>query len=200
LADSAISPRPPGSTPQDVCTPQELIIAVKRILGNLVVDWAASKANVCETWFGQNPDTWYEHVTAKGDVVMKNDDPGSLDLDWSIYHILKETDNDYAWLNPPFSGSKIFLRKCAIEIEFNKVHTIALVQTATGSVYWKEVVWFNPCAYVVHLMPRVPFEGYGNGANIDTSLIVWSTVPLDEKNSKVFIWNWRDPEGKLEAV
>jgi hypothetical protein len=49
---------------------------------------------------------------------------------------------------------------------------------------------------VVHLLPRVPFEGYGSGANIDTSLIVWSTVQLDTRNSKLFIWDWKDPESR----
>jgi hypothetical protein len=103
---------------------------------------------------------------------------------------------DWGWLNPPFSKSKEFLKKCSLEVEFNEVHTITLVQTATGSKYWKDTVWFNPYAYVVHLLPRVPFEGYGSGANIDTSLIVWSTVQLDTRNSKLFIWDWKDPESR----
>ena len=207
MASKAISPRAPGTTNQKVMTPPIFLDAVRRSFGNLIIDWAAETNNVSEVWFGQDPLWDYTVTDANGKEKIKNDDPGSIHLPWGeIHSSLSDGMDDWGWVNPPFSESKRFIKKCAAEV-LNGAQILCLVQTATASEYWKRFVLSDPNCKVIFLTGRIPFVGYGNGANIDTSLLVWR----EEKSyvrgwstgfqrfigaSKFYLWDWR-VEGEI---
>jgi len=90
MADSAVSPRAKGTTPQSVRTPPAFLICVQRLLGPLTIDWAADCDNVVGEsglWLGQDREMDREVVGKDGIAKIVNDDPGSLakSCDWGEF-------------------------------------------------------------------------------------------------------------------
>lgn len=173
---SAISPKPPGTTPQSVRTPQPLIQKIIKVFGPLEFDLAADGPNICDQYF--------------------DEELNSLSINWSDIIL---NDDSWFWLNPPFNASSKFIPKCADEAS-RGARIISLVQTATSSNYWVKHVWGCPYVQVIHLIGRIPFEGYFNkktgkpmGANIDCSLLVWNPrFRMELKpDERVMLWDWR---------
>ncbi len=172
---SAISPRPPGSTPQSVRTPQSLIQRITQTFGPLELDLAADGPNICPIYFDESDN--------------------SLEMNW---HEIAQSPGSWFWLNPPFNASSKFLPKCSNESILG-ARIISLVQTATSSCYWLKNVWGNLCVQVIHLLPRIPFEGYVSkigkpmGANIDCSLILWNPAFAFQlkPNERIMTWDWK---------
>src|ERR1017187_1277582 len=161
------------NSPQDTCTPPEFLEAVRRIYGEISYDLAASSDNVCPIWFGEETD--------------------SLTLDWHEFFDPQEP-NQYAWLNPPFKKSKIFLKKCGEEAA-KGAYIISLVQSAVGCKYWHELVFGNQYCKIIFVEGRINFVGHGANAKIDCALIIWHPqFKFLQPWERFITWDWRDKE------
>ena len=133
-----------GASKQDWTTPPELIAAVEKRFGKLVLDLAA------EEWNSRCP---YALTPA--------DD--ALSIDWTTYSricrdaYIEEYDREvYAlsWLNPPYSDIKPWARKCAEECNRGWEGAF-LVPAAVGSTWFRDYVIGQ--AHVLFLRGRPTF-------------------------------------------
>lgn len=176
---SAISPKPPGSTPQNVKTPKIFIDAARQKFGNYTIDLAASESNICDIYFDKNDN--------------------SLEMDWrDLYRDV----GDLYWLNPPFGLSSKFIKKCSDMISSIDEHDVplnvdVLVQAATSSNYWYENVFGNKYCDIIFLNGRIPFEGYDNSANIDCTLLKFSSW---KRHQSMYVWDWRNHGSEIIPV
>lgn len=175
---SAISPKPPGSTPQNVKTPKIFMDSMRRF-GNYTIDLAASEPNICDIYFDERDN--------------------SLEMDWRDLH--REVDHHY-WLNPPFGLSSKFIKKCSNMVssvyEYDvPLNVDVLVQAATSSNYWYENVFGNKYCDIIFLNGRIKFEGYEHDANIDCALLRFSSF---RKNQSIYIWDWKSPGSEMIPI
>lgn len=168
------NPETTGNTNQVVYTPQSFLNPIRRILtksGNFSWDFAASEPNVCECFFTEQDN--------------------SLEIPWSGL-----TPVDPGWLNPPFSYSKQFLRKCSNECDLDpETKIVTLTQCAASCSYWYEkmLVFGNPNSILIFLNGRIPFEGFGGkNAKTDCVVTVWSKkLDCIRPEDRIWILDWR---------
>ncbi len=122
-----------ASSIQDYGTPPEFLAAVETGWGSIAFDLAAHEGNhVCSRWFGPGGEAEDSLQQAWHEI------PGLL------------------WLNPPFSASKRWAKKCAEEAMQGA--NIALLAPANVGADW---FWsyVSPHAHVLCLKPRICFVG-----------------------------------------
>lgn len=123
-----------ASSVQDYGTPPKFLRAVEDLIGEpLAFDLAAHENNhVCADWFGP------------GGVA-----PDALAEPWH------EIDGAL-WLNPPFSASKKFARKCALESRLG-ARVAFLVPANVGADWFWDSVYEHAAALMIK--PRIGFVG-----------------------------------------
>lgn len=121
----------PGKSKQDYRTPVEFLTAVKRRLhiNDFFIDLAADAENaVCERFISEEMD--------------------SLVADWP------ETQNSWAWLNPPYDDIEPWVAKAANACA-NGTQVAMLVPASVGANWWRGYV--EPYAYQSFLNGRLCF-------------------------------------------
>jgi len=135
---------------QDYETPPELIAAVERRFGSIVIDLAATKENTKAEWF-----------------ISPEED--SLRADWNVI----VDDYTLAWLNPPYADIAPWARKCAEYTGDGKI--LFLVPASVGSEWFARYVWGH--ALVLAIRPRVTFVGAKDPYPKDLILAVYGEPP-----------------------
>lgn len=123
-------------------TPVDLLEAVQKMYGTIVLDCAADKTNhVCKTWLGPGG--------------LK---PDALTVPWIVP---KLSDKGLRWLNPPFAKIAPWATKCVLESGRNNLRIAMLVPaTVTHNWFWELV---RPYAWTRILYPsKIPFKGMAN--------------------------------------
>jgi phage N-6-adenine-methyltransferase len=150
---------------QDHVTPMELIQAVN-IYWPLFFDLAATKANRrCERYYG-----------VRGDGVLQD----SLKEDWARLCI---GNDKYLWLNPGFSGTGTWMKKCLEEMK-KGARIVTLTLADTGTRWYENYVQGNALALV--LRDRVTFEGQKNPHIKECMVSVWNNRITGEGH-----WRWK---------
>ena len=161
----------PGRSKQDVQTPRDLLDAVERRFGRIVVDLAATRDNaVVENgcYYG------------KGSLFGGTED--SLQVPWARY--APGLPHELQWLNPPYANIWPWAAKCAEEGEMG-ARIAMLVPASIGSNWFAEHV--HDKALVLAISPRVTFVGHTSPYPKDLILAVygpWVAPGFDT-------WRWR---------
>lgn len=136
----------PGKSEQIVCTPPELLEAIKARLHihSFAMDLAASNENSVS----------HQCYTEAEDAIIQ---------DWVF--------NGWNWCNPPFSDIEPWVAKAAKE-SLKGAQTIMLVPASVGSNWWKEYV--ETYSYQSFLSPRVTFVGHIHPYPKDLALLFYT--------------------------
>lgn len=163
----------PGSSVQNVETPQEFIDAVEKAFGKIHWDLAATASN-----------TKASHWLGPGSVTHK--DLSSLDVDWSSLQPDGNTVRGRAkqtnlWLNPPYADIEPWARKCA-QTSMKNTRIFLLTPAVVGTNYFKNYIF--EVATVFFLSPRIKFVGHTQGYPKDMILSVYGATSGFE------CWRW----------
>lgn len=149
----------PGQSEQIVCTPPELLDAVRRRLSisNFVWDLAASHDNkVCDSCYTEEDD--------------------ALIQPWNVVE-------GWNWCNPPYADLGPWVAKAASE-SFKGAQTTMLVPASVGAQWWK--TWVEPYAYVSFLSGRVTFIGHKTPYPKDLAVLLYT--PWGFKGYDIWSW------------
>ena len=153
----------PGRSKQDYKTPPEFLEAVKKRfrISEFALDLAASNGNnVC-----------LEYYTKENDSLRK-------DLSWES--------NGVAWLNPPYSNIRPWVKKAHEQtLASNLVDLFMLLPAAVGSNWFRDYV--NLKCRIILLNGRIRFVGASGPYPKDCMLLHYNmTAPKGYE-----VWDWR---------
>lgn len=151
----------PGRSVQEVETDPELMSAVTKRFGRIVLDLAANEDN-------KQADEFY------------SPEMNSLKQKWG--HV-KPYGN--RWLNPPFGTIAPWARKAAKtrgNLQFSNL-LLLLVPASVGTNWWLDSV--HDQALVLFLSPRLQFVGHSQPYIKDCALVVYGETPGYD------CWRWR---------
>ncbi len=148
----------PGKSEQIVCTPPELLKALKLRLGiaEFAIDLAASPNNA---------------ITS----VYYTEEQNSLIQPWAHF--------GWGFCNPPFSNLAPWVAKGWAEIIYG-AQTVMLVPASVGSNWWRDSV--DRCAHVLFLTPRVTFVGHKTAYPKDIAILLYTSYIFG--GYEVFSW------------
>lgn len=153
------------TTEQDVGTPLELIAAVQKRLGKIVIDLAATEAlAVVDAYISPEQD--------------------SLSMPWAQIGHLRFSLTGWGWLNPPFAQSGAWVRKCAQEAAHG-ARLIVLLQAAVDSNYFAEHIYGK--AEVWFLQGRLTFRGHTQPYPKGCMLCIYERGRFPHLR----VWDWR---------
>jgi len=157
----------PGKSETVVRTPPEFIKAAYHFLGvnGFDVDLAASRDNAVAP----------RYIAEKQDALTNQD-----------WHALIPS-NGWAWLNPPYSDIRPWVRKAAEEKLYlpNYSGIAVLVPASTGSNWWRDYV--HEEADIQLLNGRIQFVGHTSPYPKDLALLLYSLT----RKPGYHIWSWK---------
>lgn len=154
----------PGRSDQVVCTPKELLDAVRQRFHITEFEWdlAASREN------------------SVAGMAFFSEEDDALTKHWS-------TADGWNWCNPPYANLRPWVTK-AWEEAGKGAHTIMLVPASTGSNWWRD--WVVGKAYITFLNGRVTFKGHTKPYPKDLALLIYA--PFVEGGSTT--WSWKETQ------
>ena len=157
---SSMPEQRPGRSEQVVCTPKELLEAVKQRLciSEFAIDLAASKDN------------------AVAEIFYTEEDNALGPIKWSY--------PGWGWCNPPFGHLEPWVKKAAEET-MNGAQTVMLVPASVGSNWWRD--WVEPYAYQSFLNGRVTFVGHTSPYPKDLAILLYH--PWNFLGHELWNWN-----------
>lgn len=161
---------------QNYSTPKELLDAVQKLYGNIVLDCAADRTNhVCKTWLGP------------GGIK-----PDSLSSSWVVP---KLSNNGLRWLNSPWIRITPWATKCVIESCHSNIRIAMLVPaTVTHNWFWELV---KPYAWTRILYPqKISFKGMKHDLPQGFMLCLYGmgNVGIIDR------WNWKAAKPQRSVV
>lgn len=150
----------PGRSRQDYCTPDELLMAIKKRLciKEFAIDLAADHHN---------------HVAP----LYYTEEQDALKQNWNI-------GAGWAFCNPPFAAIAPWVKK-AVQEAGKGAQTVMLLPASVGANWFTEYV--EPYAYVSYLNPRLVFKGAADPYPKDTMLLFYT--PWGFTGHKVWLWS-----------
>ncbi len=148
----------PGKSEQSVQSPPDFMDAVTKRFGAMDFDLAADENNtqVDKYFFSEKDD--------------------SLAQNWN------DIEGKNAWLNPPYSDIKPWVKKCS-EVHNKNLNIFVLIPASVGSNYFADYIFGK--ALVLFLSPRMTFVNHVNPYPKDLLLVIYGQTPGFE------CWRWK---------
>ncbi len=162
---SAVVPKQkPGQSEQVVCTPDDFLVALQKIYGEIQFDLAADQHNaIVPAFYGP------------GSTIATD----ALSVTWP-----KES---LCFCNPPFGmlkGPNGFAAKAAAEM-MKGTRTLLLAPASVGSNWFQRYVWKQASVYFLN--PRLTFKAHTQVYPKDLMLCYYDNLTLPTSD----VWRWK---------